>query len=76
VLEKVLENSQNEEKRKAPATNETVDIQGLCSGSPSWTRTNDPFGQKHSRLSRFASKFSLFLPAQTSPSSATGGGES
>ncbi len=42
MLEKVLEKRRNRAKKKAPATNETVDIQGLCSGSPSWTRTNDP----------------------------------
>ena len=29
-------------------------------GSPSWTRTNDPFGQKHSRLARLE-RFAILL---------------
>ena len=42
-------------------------------GSPCWTRTNDPIGQKHSRLARLGrSQCSLFLPAQSTASSAAG----
>ena len=40
-------------------------MQVLFPGSPCWTRTNDPFGQKHSRLARLE-RFAMLVVSSCS----------
>ena len=40
-------------------------MQVLFSGSPCWTRTNDPFGQKHSRIARLE-RFAMLVVSSCS----------